>query len=348
MSRLWLNFCLLSFVTSVAPQSNLSASFRNAKFEHSAKTLSNSEVRTLASLSNVSHVEELLNEICIVRVVGSLNHAKVKNYIKKTMRNLGWSLETDEFYDVTPTFGKLKFENIITTLNPNAKRYLTLACHYDSKYSREGNFVGATDSAVPCAQLLNLATVMQKQLEPLKHAELSLMFIFFDGEEAFDTWGPTDSIYGARHLADKWHSVKQTYGDEDDISNLDKMDVLVLLDLIGATNPNFYNFFDSTVRWYSQLILAEKSLADLSLLKNYFGHIPSRKYFQPQSVNSYIEDDHIPFLKKNVPILHLIPHPFPDVWHKPSDNLRNIDLTTTENLNKILRLFVASYFKLSV
>lgn len=85
------------------------------------------------------------------------------------MKNLGWSLETDEFYDVTPTFGKLKFENIITTLNPNAKRYLTLACHYDSKYSREGNFVGATDSAVPCAQLLNLATVMQKQLEPLKH-----------------------------------------------------------------------------------------------------------------------------------------------------------------------------------
>ncbi|KAG8041313.1 hypothetical protein G9C98_002301 [Cotesia typhae] len=272
MSRLWLNFCLLSFVTSVAPQSNLSASFRNAKFEHSAKILSNSEVRTLASLSNVSHVEEVLNEICIVRVVGSLNHAKVKNYIKKIMKNLGWSLETDEFYDVTPTFGKLKFENIITTLNPNAKRYLTLACHYDSKYSREGNFVGATDSA----------------------------------------------------------------------------DVLVLLDLIGATNPNFYNFFDSTVHWYSQLILAEKSLADLSLLKNYFGHIPSRKYFQPQSVNSYIEDDHIPFLKKNVPILHLIPHPFPDVWHKPSDNLRNIDLTTTENLNKILRLFVASYFGLSV
>lgn len=54
------------------------------------------------------------------------------------------------------------------------------------------------------------------------------MFIFFDGEEAFDTWGPTDSIYGARHLADKWHSVKQTYGDEDDISNLDKMVIAFL------------------------------------------------------------------------------------------------------------------------
>lgn len=30
------------------------------------------------------------------------------------------------------------------------------------------------------------------------------MFIFFDGEEAFQHWGPRDSIYGARHLARKW------------------------------------------------------------------------------------------------------------------------------------------------
>ncbi|XP_057332682.1 glutaminyl-peptide cyclotransferase-like [Microplitis mediator] len=348
MYRLWLNFFLLSLVSCVTSQNNFPLSFRNAKHEHVAKNLSNTQIQSLASLSNVSHVEEILNEICIVRVVGSLNHAKVKNYIKKTMKNLGWSIERDEFYDVTPTFGKLKFENIIATLNPNAKRYLSLACHYDSKYTREGNFVGATDSAVPCAQLINLATVMKSQLEPLKNADLSLMFIFFDGEEAFDTWGPKDSIYGARHLADKWHSVKQTYGEENDISNLDKMDVLVLLDLLGAPNPNFYNFFDNTARWYSQLILAENRLHELSLLKNYDGHIPSRKYFQPQSVSSYIEDDHIPFLKKNVPILHLIPHPFPDVWHKPSDNLKNIDLTTTENLNKIIRVFVATYFGLSV
>jgi hypothetical protein len=28
--------------------------------------------------------------------------------------------------------------------------------------------------------------------------------IFFDGEEAFKEWTATDSIYGARHLAQKW------------------------------------------------------------------------------------------------------------------------------------------------
>lgn len=80
------------------------------------------------------------------------------------MEGLGWTVESDVFKADTPTFGKLEFENIITKLNPNAKRYLALACHFDSKYTRERDFVGATDSAVPCAQLINLATVMSKYL----------------------------------------------------------------------------------------------------------------------------------------------------------------------------------------
>lgn len=85
-------------------------------------------------------------------------------YIKRSMKSLGWTVELDVFHADTPVFGELKFENIITKLNPNAKRYLTLACHFDSKYTRERDFIGATDSAVPCAQLINLATVMNKYL----------------------------------------------------------------------------------------------------------------------------------------------------------------------------------------
>lgn len=53
--------------------------------------------------------------------------------------------------------------------------------------------------------MINLAKVMSANLESLKKNRLSLMFIFFDGEEAFRQWGPKDSIYGARHLANEWH-----------------------------------------------------------------------------------------------------------------------------------------------
>lgn len=50
----------------------------------------------------------------------------------------------------------------------------------------------------------------------------------------------------------------------------------------------------------------------------------------------------------DTPILHLIPYPFPIVWHKSSDNRNNIDLKTTENINKILRIFVASYLHINI
>lgn len=44
-------------------------------------------------------------------------------------------------------------------------------------------------------------------------------------------------------------------------------------------------------------------------------------YFDIDSLQSYqahIEDDHIPFLMRGVPVLHVIPWPFPDDWHRIS------------------------------
>jgi glutaminyl-peptide cyclotransferase len=81
------------------------------------------------------------------------------------MQELEWKVESDPFEDDTPIFGLLQFENVVATLNPNARRYLVLACHYDSKYYRENTFVGATDSAVPCAMMINLAHVLSQPLK---------------------------------------------------------------------------------------------------------------------------------------------------------------------------------------
>ena len=85
------------------------------------------------------------------------------------MKDLGWNVTTDPFKAQTPRFGKLTFENIVARVNPNAKRYLALACHYDSKYFRERAFIGATDSAVPCAMMLNIAHVLKPYLDQIKN-----------------------------------------------------------------------------------------------------------------------------------------------------------------------------------
>lgn len=153
-------------------------------------------------MEDIEDIHNVLSKICIERVPGTINHEFVQQFIENRMQSLGWSVEKDEFFDLTPSHGNMRFVNIIARLNPNARRYLTVACHYDSKLMP--NFVGATDSAVPCAIMLNLAQVLRPYLEQRRDSDLSLQFIFFDGEEAFVEWSSTDSIYGARHLAKKW------------------------------------------------------------------------------------------------------------------------------------------------
>ncbi|XP_033211251.1 glutaminyl-peptide cyclotransferase-like [Belonocnema kinseyi] len=340
-------FVILS-LSSLWVSAQTQISFKDLKFRHVPDELNNAQVTKLANLSNMTHMNEILDNICVVRVVGTPEHKRVRNYIKNSMKELGWTVQVDAFNEDTPNLGRLRFRNIIAKLDPNAKRYLVLACHYDSKYIKGQIFVGATDSAVPCAQLINTAKIMNSQLKSVRNQDVSLMFIFFDGEEAFVNWGPKDSIYGARHLARRWE--RQTFMRElgNDISELDRMDLLVLLDLIGAPDPKFYSYFEDTERWYDLLLSAEGILEKLELLDKYSYGQPQERYFQRYSIPTYVEDDHIPFLERKVPILHLIPNPFPKTWHTQYDNRESIDLTTTENISKILRLFIASYLHIKV
>lgn len=71
--------------------------------------------------------------------------------------------------------------------------------------------------------MINLAYVMKEHFKQIKtRDDLSIKLVFFDGEEAFQTWTSTDSIYGARNLAAKWESE----------NFLHRIDMLVLLDLL--------------------------------------------------------------------------------------------------------------------
>jgi len=72
----------------------------------------------------------------------------------------------------------------------------------------------------------------------------------------------------------------------------------------------------------------------------------SQRYFLNKKSFSYIEDDHIPFLRKGVPILHVIPTPFPVVWHKEEDDGDHIDHPTILNMIKIFKVFIGEYLHL--
>lgn len=152
------------------------------------------------------------------------------------------------------------------------------------------------------------------------------------------------ALPGARHLAEKWENEK----------SLHRIDLLVLLDLLGAPDPTIYNYFRETEYWYSRLVNAEERLDKQNHFESYqsttsgtINRNPTR-YFQSNSITAGIEDDHIPFLRRGVPVLHLIPVPFPDVWHKVSDDKEAVDVKTVENINKMLRIFIAEYLHIDV
>lgn len=43
---------------------------------------------------------------------------------------------------------------------------------------------------------------------------------------------------------------------------------------------------------------------------------------------------------KDVPVLHLIPSPFPSVWHTQRDNIQNLNLNHIQDLRKIMKYFL--------
>lgn len=192
------------------------------------------------------------------------------------------------------------------------------------------------------ARISSVTFYFFQQTSSSSRPDLSLQLIFFDGEEAFVRWSPSDSLYGSQHLAQKMISTPHPPGSTT-TNQLQGMDLLVLLDLIGASNPVFPNYFPNTSRWFQRLQAIEQKLHSMNLLKN---HLDETQYFQNNVHRGLVEDDHVPFLLRGVPVLHLIPSPFPEVWHTMEDTEENLDQTTIENLSKILQVFVLEYLNL--
>jgi len=95
-------------------------------------------------------------------------------HIKEQMSNMGWTVSEDSFTDTTPLDDKT-FVNVIAVHDPAVTRRLTLACHYDSKFFTDIEFIGATDSAVPCALMIDIARVLNASLSKVPHTCLTFV-----------------------------------------------------------------------------------------------------------------------------------------------------------------------------
>ncbi|XP_077645242.1 glutaminyl-peptide cyclotransferase-like protein [Lonchura striata] len=304
--------------------------------EHALRTL-------LAQLDPARLWGSLLRPLLHERLPGGPGSRAARQHIVSQLRSLGarWQLELDAFVARTPR-GAVPFSSVVATAAPAAARRLALGCHYDTK-ALPGDtdaFVGATDAAVPCALLLELAAALDGHLRQREEQApaLTLQLLFLDGEEAFEAWSDSDSLYGARHLAAKMAARPHPAGSE-----VTAMSLLVLLDLLGAPGPAIHSHFPQSHPWFLRLAAIEQRLRRLGLLH---AAPPEPPFFRLEPAPGPVEDDHVPFLRRGVPVLHLIPTPFPRVWHTPEDNEANLHPPTVQDLAKVLLVFVAEFLQL--
>lgn len=176
-------------------------------------------------------------------------------------------------------------------------------------------------------------------------------------------------LTNSRSLAEEWdksiHPALSTYR-----TRLSSISLFVLLDLLGAKHPTVPSYFMTTHWAYKHMAKLEVRLRSLSQLKSSPNHPSKRKISTRDSKarinqrrkepmfltegektsnkfqSGAVSDDHLPFLARGVDVLHVIPIPFPRVWHELDDDGEHLDMDTVEDWAKLVTAFVAEWMDL--
>ncbi len=249
---------------------------------------------------SISHIDskrafEYAREVTALgpRYVGSDNHKKLERYIVDHLK--GDQVEDDAFTANTVE-GKFPMRNIIAKFPGSKDGIIVLLGHYDTVYPlRNSGFVGANDGGSSTGILLEYAN----QFRGKKRQGYSIWLVWTDGEEAMRHWSDTDSVYGARHLAEKW---------EKD-GTLKKIKALMVMDMIADADLDIARNTKGAA-WLLDLIY------NAAQREGYQSH-----FFTQQGA---IEDDHVPFFDRGVPCADIIDldYGYNNVfWHSPQDTM---------------------------
>ena len=206
---------------------------------------------------------------------GSPGQRKMGEYLHSKLDND--QVEEDAFVADTPD-GKIPMRNIIAKFPGTKDGIIVLGSHIETCYwLRKTNFVGANDGASSTALLLAIAD----QLRGKKLEGFSVWLAFLDGEEAVRSWTADDSLYGSKHLAQKWQ--------QDGTAN--KIKAFLLADMIGDADLDISRDTNST-SWLEDVVMQAAT------------RLGYQSYFFAKS--DTVEDDHLPFARVGVPVADVI------------------------------------------
>ena len=237
---------------------------------------------------------------------GSPAIARLRTFIRQQLTARGCALTLDDFSGATPG-GPVPMQNIICRFPGKSGKAIAITGHYDTK--KLSGFVGANDGGSSTGFLLEMAAVLQS----MPRTD-DIYLVFFDGEEAFREWTDADSLYGSRHLAQRW-AADGTIG---------KLKALINVDMIG----------DKDLR----LVFESNSAASLRNLVWDTAAAMGYSTEFPHNANA-IGDDHMPFIDAGVRAVDLIDFdygPNNSWWHTPADTLDKLDAHSSEVVGAVL------------
>jgi Zn-dependent M28 family amino/carboxypeptidase len=237
------------------------------------------------------------------RPSGSEANLALQKYILEQLKSCRCEVTEDAFTAMTPR-GPVAMRNIIAKFPAKARPgtptpAIAVTGHFDTKYYPKRKFVGASDGGSSTGMLLELARVLTG--EPRTN---DIYLVFFDGEEAVGDWTETDSVYGSRHIADKWRRD----------GTLVRLKALINLDMIGDKNLNIRQETNSSP---SLRKLFWSTAAELG-----YG-----AYFPNEAIST--DDDHMPFVKMGVPAIDIIDFDYPP-WHTDDDTMDKLSAKSLE------------------
>jgi hypothetical protein len=260
------------------------------------------------------------------RIPGSPSAQKAESHIVSRLESAGASVSRQR---VEYSNDSLAFSgtNIIASFNlePRVNKRILLATHWDTRPWADAdpdsaNFAkpvpGANDGSSGVAVLLEMARLLGEQLP-----DVGVDMIFFDMEDVgsgsqIDSTDGIPFAIGSQFFVDSSPDYRPTFG--------------VLLDMVCDSSLSLPRESNSNraAGWVVDKVwrMAEKVGAKAFVNREGFA----------------VYDDHIPFLRRGIPVIDIIQTPFPSYWHTTGDTPDKCSAESLDQVGEVVARIVYS------
>lgn len=212
------------------------------------------------------------------RPLGSHGHKRAEEYIHAHLK--GDQVDDDFFTQQTPV-GPFPVRNIIAKYVGKTPGIVVFGSHYETNIWLPKGYVGANDGGSSTALLLEFANLLRERVKNGPMDGYGVWLVFTDGEEAMQRDWSSDSLYGTKHLAQKWQ--------QDGTAR--QIKAFLLADMLGDADLNIEHDGNSSPRLQ---MIAYAAAQHYGYQSHFYGR------------DTAIQDDHLPFATIGIPVMDFI------------------------------------------